>query len=90
MNGKGLYKWPEGSQFEGEYKDNLREGKGKFTWKNGICFEGYFSNGKPCGKGKMIYENKSIDVEYKDKRFIGDLNQTLKNLKLNSLINNKK
>ena len=90
MNGKGLYKWPDGSQFEGEYKDNLRDGKGKFTWKNGICFEGYFSNGKPNGKGKMIYENESIDVEYKDKKFVGDLNQTLKNSKLSSLIINKK
>jgi hypothetical protein len=32
MNGKGLYKWPDGRQYEGEYKDDKKEGYGEFQW----------------------------------------------------------
>ena len=44
---KGIYKWKEGGEYEGEYRDNIREGKGIFRWKNGIIFEGNFVDGKP-------------------------------------------
>jgi hypothetical protein len=80
MHGNGLYRWPDGSEYEGEYKENIREGKGRFKWKNGIYFEGNFIDGKPDGKGKMIYENEFINVEYKDKKFVGDLKDTMRNL----------
>ena len=80
MHGNGLYRWPDGSEYEGEYKENIREGKGRFKWKNGIYFEGNFVDGKPNGKGKMIYENEFINVEYKDKKFVGDLKETMRNL----------
>jgi hypothetical protein len=80
MHGNGLYRWPDGSEYEGEYKENIREGKGRFKWKNGIYFEGNFVDGKPDGKGKMIYENEFINVEYKDKKFVGDLKDTMRNL----------
>ena len=82
MDGKGIYKWPDGIEYEGEYKDNIREGKGIFKFKNGICFDGNFINGRPDGKGKLVYETEYIDAEYKNGKFVGDLKQTMKELKL--------
>lgn len=83
MNGKGLYKWPDGIEYEGEYRDNIREGKGIFKFKNGIYFDGNFVNGKPDGKGKLVYETEYVDAEYQNGKFVGDLKQTMKELKLN-------
>ena len=66
MNGKGKYKWPDGSEYEGEYVNNKREGKGKFKWSTGAIFEGIFHNGKPKGKGKMTYKGSSVNSEFKN------------------------
>lgn len=33
MNGKGVFVWPDGRKYEGEYVDDKKEGFGKFTFK---------------------------------------------------------
>jgi len=35
MHGYGLYSWPNGNRYEGEYKDHLRDGKGWLIYENG-------------------------------------------------------
>ena len=45
LEGSGIYKWPDGTEYIGEYKNTIREGKGMFKWKNGVIFEGNFING---------------------------------------------
>lgn len=35
MDGFGLYKWPNGSSYEGQYSEDLRHGTGTFTWSDG-------------------------------------------------------
>ena len=82
MHGKGVYKWKEGSEYEGGYKNNLRDGKGIFKWKNGVIFEGNFIHGKPEGKGEMrnTINNKKIEVEYKDGTFVGNIKEIIKQL----------
>lgn len=38
-NGYGMQEWPEGSKYEGEYRNNLKHGTGVYTWANGeVCF----------------------------------------------------
>lgn len=32
MDGKGLFIWPDGRSYEGEYKDDKKHGQGLFTW----------------------------------------------------------
>jgi len=32
MDGKGLFIWPDGRSYEGEYKDDKKHGIGLFTW----------------------------------------------------------
>ena len=59
-------KWPDGSEYEGEYVKNKREGKGKFKWSNGTIFEGMFHDGKPNGKGILIDKGLTYGAEFKD------------------------
>lgn len=71
MHGKGLYKWPDGGEYYGEYKNNTKEGFGKFKWSNGKIYEGPFLNGRPHGIGKLVVGGNSFEVEFID----GKLNQ---------------
>ena len=81
--GKGKYIWPDGSEYKGEYKNDIREGEGSLKWANGLIFKGKFHNGRPEGKGKLYSKNSIKDVEYRKGKFFGNLNETIKNLKIN-------
>lgn len=32
MDGEGIFKWPDGRKYEGQYKDDKKEGYGIFEW----------------------------------------------------------
>ena len=32
MDGRGIFVWPDGSSYEGEYKDDKKHGNGLFKW----------------------------------------------------------
>ena len=81
--GKGKYIWPDGSEYKGEYKNDIREGEGSLKWANGLIFKGKFHNGRPEGKGKLYSKNSIKDVEYRKGKFFGNLNETIKDLKVN-------
>ena len=81
--GKGKYIWPDGSEYKGEYKNDIREGEGSLKWANGLIFKGKFHNGSPEGKGKLYSKNSIKDVEYRKGKFFGNLNETIKDLKVN-------
>ena len=57
MHGKGIYKWPDGSEFEGNYSNNLKEGYGEYRWTNGKIYQGMYKNGVKHGKGVYIKKN---------------------------------
>ena len=42
---QGTYTWPDGEQYVGEWKDNVRHGQGIFTNKVGEKYEGEFAQG---------------------------------------------
>lgn len=39
-DGYGVYSFPSGEKYEGQYKQDLRHGKGKYTYKNGATYDG--------------------------------------------------
>ena len=42
QHGKGKENWPDGSYYEGEYKDGVKSGKGTFSWADGSTYTGDF------------------------------------------------
>lgn len=50
-HGPGVYRWNDGSIYEGEYHDDLRNGKGRFLWANGESYEGDYLNDERTGTG---------------------------------------
>lgn len=56
MHGKGLFSWPDGRKYNGEYRDDLKEGYGEFEWADGRKFEGGWKSGKQYGEGVYIDE----------------------------------
>ena len=78
MDGKGIYKWPEGVEYNGDYVNGIKEGFGIFKWTDGKIFEGPFGNGKPNGKGKLTIGNVTINANFINGKFIGNLKEILK------------
>ena len=46
MEGRGVFTWPDGRRYEGEYVDDKKEGQGVFYWPDGRKYEGGWKNGK--------------------------------------------
>ena len=46
IQGRGIYKWPDESKYEGDYIKIIKEGIRKFSWASGKCFEGSCKNEK--------------------------------------------
>ncbi len=44
---------PDGTFYEGLWKDGLKNGKGKIIQPDGRCYEGLWKDGKLNGIGKM-------------------------------------
>ena len=50
-NGKGIYKWHDGSTYEGDFEEDLRHGSGHFGWTNGESYKGDYLQDKRTGHG---------------------------------------
>jgi len=38
--------WPNGDQYEGEWKNGVEEGQGEMRYANGVVQKGIYKNGK--------------------------------------------
>lgn len=55
VNGKGIKKYADGSAYDGEFLDSLRNGFGVLVWQTGDKYIGDWKAGEITGKGTMIY-----------------------------------
>ena len=55
FTGKGVYTWPDGEKYEGDYVDGCATGKGVYTWPSGNRYEGDFVDGQRTGKGMTTW-----------------------------------
>ncbi len=60
MFGQGSVIFADGTQYEGEWINGVRQGKGVLKISNGLIYEGNFSANLFHGKGKMIYPDGSL------------------------------
>lgn len=45
MEGQGKYIWPNGTRYEGNWKEDLKDGLGKYYYENGNIYAGSFKLG---------------------------------------------
>lgn len=62
LNGQGKAHLPDGSIYEGEFKDGLFYGEGALEWDNGTIYKGGFEKGLMHGKGKIKSKDRYIYV----------------------------
>ena len=65
MDGKGTYTWPDGSKYQGDYKDNKKHGNGIYTYTDGSKYECVYKEDKKHGKGIYTDSNgKSVSQNW--------------------------
>ena len=57
INGQGVYIFPKGEKYEGEWKDGKRHGHGTYTFSDGEKYVGEFKDGKKHGKGVYTFSD---------------------------------
>jgi len=40
MHGNGIYNWPDGRRYEGDYINDKKHGFGIYTYPDGRCYKG--------------------------------------------------
>jgi hypothetical protein len=72
--GKGRFKYGDGSIWEGEFKDGTPEGQGICYYANGDKFVGGFEKHAPHGEGTMYYKDgRSLPALWEYGRPVGEL-----------------
>lgn len=72
-NGAGVIAYPDGSKYEGNFKNKKYNGDGTFYFANGDKYVGQFSENFPHGKGTRTHaDGKSAETgEWREGEFIG-------------------
>jgi hypothetical protein len=66
MDGEGVFVWPDGRKYHGQYKDDKKEGYGVFEWyltcnfrNDGRKYKGMWKNGKQHGEGEFWHPKEN-------------------------------
>lgn len=71
-NGAGLYAYPDGSKYEGNFVNGKFEGEGVFYFANGDVYTGAFKENYPDGFGaRKMKDGTEESGEWKQGEFIG-------------------
>lgn len=73
MQGKGVYVYPDGTAYEGEFVKSKFQGQGKQTFPSGDVYEGEFKNDKYNGVGTFKYADGSVyEGQFKNGKLNGE------------------
>lgn len=71
-NGPGIFAYPDGSKYEGDFANGKFNGNGVFHFANGDKFMGQFKNNFPHGTGtRELANGKSETGDWREGEFIG-------------------
>ena len=51
LDGSGIYSWPDGRKYDGQYVDDKKHGHGIYYWPDGKKYEGGWKESKQHGEG---------------------------------------
>lgn len=85
MHGYGVFLWPDGKRYEGNYNNDKKHGYGKYYWTPKIYYEGNWVNAKQHGVGICHTNDKVIKGEFRSGRMIRIISEE----KINGEENNK-
>jgi len=72
-NGEGVYAYPDGSKYEGQFFAGKPDGWGTFYYPNGDKYIGGFKLGYQHGKGTLYHPDETQTVgEWRDGEYIGN------------------
>ena len=57
---RGIFRWPNGACYNGEFVGNKRHGDGKQQWPDGSSYVGEFQNDVREGYGKHTWFNGEV------------------------------
>ena len=60
VSGHGLIRFPNGSQYEGDFRDNKLHGEGTLTYSDGSVYQGGFVQGERSGNGELRNANGTL------------------------------
>lgn len=58
MHGVGIYIYPDGVRYDGQYDRDKKQGYGLYRWTDGRLYEGWWFNGKQHGLGRYVEKDK--------------------------------
>jgi hypothetical protein len=58
--GQGVFLWPDGRRFEGQFENGAKTGKGVFSWPNGRRYEGMFEADERSGLGTFYSRDGTV------------------------------
>ena len=56
-DGNGAMLWPDGSRYDGAWKENKANGRGRLIHADGDVYDGEWKDDKAHGKGKYIHQD---------------------------------
>ena len=71
-HGKGVYRYPDGAVYEGDYINDKRNGGGKYVYSDGDVYEGDWHDNMKNGRGKYVFsDGDKYEGDWKDSFYHG-------------------
>lgn len=72
-NGQGIFAYPDGSKYEGNFRNGKFEGQGTFYFANGDKYTGAFRDNYPHGTGTRLHVDGTTETgDWRQGEFIGE------------------
>ncbi len=77
LNGQGVFAYPNGSRYDGQFLQGKPEGWGRFHYIDGDTYIGTFKAGYPHGRGRMEFKDgKTKEGQWREGEYAGPLSTT--------------